>query len=566
MSTLHRRTLFGIFAVAAAGTLAGCAQSQRTPDSASTSAGQPGSTGTTAETFIFAGSSDPVMLDPAMASDGETFRIARQIFEGLVTVEPGSTELAPLLATEWTSSDDGLAHTFTLKEGVTFHDGTPFNADAVVANFERWANWSGINQNENITYYYGKLFRGYRNPEDGAEPGIYDRCETNGDNEVTVHLTAPFASFVDAMTLPAFSMQSPSAMEQYNADNTQGTVDDPRFSEYATAHPTGTGPFTFESWDRGQQVTLVRNDDYHGEAAQVSRVVVRIISDARARTQELQAGNIDGYDLVAPADIQVLKDAGFQVLNRPAFNILYLGINQNVNPAMQDIRVRQAINHAIDKDAVISQSLPEGSIAAIEYMPDSVNGYNPDVTQYAYDPDRARELLAEAGQADLTLRFAYPTGVSRPYMPTPEDTFVAIRAQLEAVGITVEPVTARWSPDYLDMVQSDAGIDQRDVHFLGWTGDYNDPDNFIGVFFGQHSNEWGFDNTELFTALAEARQLATADEQEARYAEINQMIADFVPGVPIAHPAPSLALGPGVEGYEPSPVQDEVWNTITITR
>lgn len=567
MSSIHRRTLLGVSAVAVAGTLAGCAESQRTttaPGGTATS-GTAGAEASAVDTFIFAGSSDPVMLDPAMASDGETFRIARQIYEGLVTVEPGTTDLAPLLATEWSSSDDGLSHTFTLKEGVTFHDGTPFNAAAVETNFERWANWTGINQNENITYYYGKLFHGYRNPEDGNAPGIYDRCETNGDHEVTIHLTAPFASFVDAMTLPAFSMQSPSAMAQYNADNTEGTVDDPRFSEYATAHPTGTGPFTFVSWDRGQQVVLERYEDYHGEKARIRRAIVRIISDARARTQELQAGNIHGYDLVAPADIQVLKDAGFQVPNRPAFNILYLGINQNVNPALQDVRVRQALNHAIDKDAVISQSLPEGSIPAIEYMPDTVNGYNPDVTRFDYDPDRARALLAEAGQSNLTLRFAYPTGVSRPYMPTPEDTFVAIRAQFEAVGITVEPVTARWSPDYLDMVQGDAGIDSRDVHFLGWTGDYNDPDNFVGVFFGAQSNEWGFDNPEIFTALTQARQLATASEQETRYAEINEMIAEFVPGVPIAHPAPSLALAASVSGYRPSPVQDEVWNTITIS-
>ena len=565
MSPMHRRTLFGVAALAVAGTVAGCAESQRTTPTAGATGTGTAAGGSAVDTFSFAGSSDPVMLDPAMASDGETFRIARQIFEGLVSVAPGSTELVPLLATEWSSSDDGLSHTFKLKEGVTFHDGTAFNASAVEANFERWANWTGINQNENITYYYGKLFRGFKNPEDGNSVGIYDRCETSGDYEITVHLTAPFASFVDAMTLPAFSMQSPDAMKQYNADTTEGTVDDPRFSEYATAHPTGTGPFKFESWDRGQQVVLVRNDDYHGDVAKISKAVVRIIPDARARTQELQAGNIDGYDLVAPADVQVLKDAGFQVPNRPAFNILYLGINQNVNPALQDVRVRQAINHAIDKEAVISQSLPEGSVAAIEYMPDSVNGYNPDVTRYDYDPEKAKALLAEAGQSNLTLRFAYPTGVSRPYMPTPEDTFVAIRAQLEAVGITVEPVTARWSPDYLDLCQSDEGIDKRDVHFLGWTGDYNDPDNFVGVFFGQKSNEWGFDNPELFQALKDARQLATAAEQEARYAEINEMIATFVPGVPIAHPAPSLALGPGVQGYEPSPVQDEVWNTITVT-
>lgn len=501
-----------------------------------------------------------------MASDGETFRISRQLFEGLVSVKPGTTELEPLLATDWESSADGKEHSFTLKSGVKFHDGTDFNAEAVCANFERWANWKGLNQNENITYYYGKLFQGYRNPEGGAAPGIYDGCEAKSPTEVTVKLNKPFAAFVDAMTLPAFSMQSPEALQRYNADDTQGTESDPRFSEYATAHPTGTGPFTFESWDRGQQVVLARNEDYHGEKAKISKAIIRVISDAKARTQELQAGNIDGYDLVAPADVQALKDRGFQVKNRPAFNILYLGINQNINPKLQDIRVRQALNYAIDKEAVIRQSLPEGSKPAIEFMPDLVNGFAPDVNAYAYDPERAKALLREAGAEDLTLKFAYPTGVSRPYMPTPEDTFVAIKSQLEAVGITIEPVTAKWSPDYLDMAQGDQGIDKRDIHMLGWTGDYNDPDNFVGVFFGKKSNEWGFDNPELFADLQRARGLSTKEEQATAYQEINRKIADFAPGVPIAHPAPSLAFGKGVQGYEPSPVQDEVWNKVTVER
>ncbi len=556
--TRIRKLVAGAAAATLAVSLAACAPSNRTEPSA-------GATGAAADTFIFAGSSDPVMLDPAMASDGETFRISRQIFEGLVSVEPGGTTPVPLLATAWESAPDGLSHSFTLKSGVKFHDGTDFNAAAVCANFERWANWKGLNQNENITYYYNKLFRGFRNPEAGQTTGIYDGCDAPSDTAVTVRLNQPFASFIDAMTLPAFSMQSPTAMEKWNADDTQGTESDPRFSAYATEHPTGTGPFTFEKWDRGQQVVLARYDGYHGEVAKISKAVVRIISDAKARTQELQAGTIDGYDLVAPADVQPLKDKGFQIKNRPAFNILYLGFNQAI-PALQDIRVRQAINHAIDKEAVMKQSLPDGSTTATQYMPDMVNGYSPDVTVLEYNPDKAKALLKEAGQENLTLRFAYPTGVSRPYMPTPEDTFVAVKAQLEAAGITVEPVTAKWSPDYLDLVQSAEGVDKRDIHFLGWTGDYNDPDNFIGVFFGKKGNEWGFDYPELFAELENARGLATKEAQEEAYKKIGNRISDFVPGVPLAHPAPSLAFNAGVQGYVPSPVQDEVWNTVTVTR
>ena len=552
--TIFRRGIAAVAALALAGTLASCAESQRETSSSSEQSG--------GGDFVFAASSDPVMLDPAMASDGETFRIARQQFEGLISTKPGTTELEPLLATEWSASKDGKSFTFTLREGVKFSDGTDFNAEAVCANFDRWYNWTGVNQSENISYYYGKLFRGFKTGKTG---GIYDSCTAASSTEVTIKLTKPFASFVQAMTLPAFSMQSPTALEKYNADDTQGTEDDPRFSAYATEHPTGTGPFVFEKWDRDQQVILKRNDAYWGDKAKVDKVIIRTISDPKARTQELQAGTIDGYDLVGPADVQPLKDAGFQIQNRPAFNILYLGMNQK-NKALAKIKVREAIAHAIDKQAVVKSSLPEGSITATQFMPDLVEGYNDQIQDPDYNVDEAKKLLAEAGESDLVLKFAYPTGVSRPYMPSPEDTFAVIKSQLEKAGIKITPVAAKWSPDYLDMIQGDAGSSKHDIHLLGWTGDYNDPDNFVGVFFGTKSSEWGFDNPALFKALADARELPTREQQVPAYKQINADIAKFVPGIPLAHPAPSLAFAKGVEGYVASPVQDEVWNNVTVTR
>jgi len=236
------------------------------------------------------------------------------------------------------------------------------------------------------------------------------------------------------------------------------------------------------------------------------------------------------------------------------------------NKALQDIKVRQAISYAIDKAAVVKSSLPAGSVPAKEFMPNLVEGYNDSVTEYASDLTKAKDLLKQAGQENLTLKFAYPTGVSRPYMPAPEDTFAVIKSQLEKAGIKITPVAAKWSPDYLDMIQGDKGVDKHDIHLLGWTGDYNDPDNFIGVFFGQKSSEWGFDNAKLFDDLAKARELPTRDEQIPVYQKINAEIADYVPGVPLAHPAPSLAFGKGVQGYAPSPVQDEVWNNVTVTK
>jgi peptide/nickel transport system substrate-binding protein len=539
---------------AAAVALAGCADSDRDTGAGSEGGGGGGESG---GTFVFAASSDPVALDPAFASDGETFRVARQIFEGLVGTEPGTADPAPLLAEEWETSDDGLETTFTLREDVTFHDGEQFNAEAVCVNFDRWHNWTGLLQSENITYYYGKIFRGYAD----TGTGIYESCEAEDELTAKITLNAPFAGFIQAMSLPAFSMQSPKALEEYNADNVEGTEDDVRFSAYATEHPTGTGPFTFTSWERDQQVTLSRFDDYWGDVAQLDTVIIRTITDGNARRQALQNGEIDGYDLVAPGDLQSLEDAGFQIENRPPFNILYVAMNQAV-PELQDIRVRQAIAHAIDKDAVISQSLPEGSEVATQFMPPSVAGHADDVTTYEHDPEKARALLAEAGAENLTLQFNYPTGVSRPYMPTPEETFVAIRSQLEAVGITITPVADQWSPNYLDKV---TGSDDHGIHLLGWTGDYNDTDNFIGVFFGKPTEEWGFENPEIHDALTEARGIAVREDQTPAYEDINRKVMEFLPGVPIAHPVPSLAFAEGVDGYEPSPVQDEVWNKVTVS-
>jgi peptide/nickel transport system substrate-binding protein len=151
-------------------------------------------------------------------------------------------------------------------------------------------------------------------------------------------------------------------------------------------------------------------------------------------------------------------------------------------------------------------------------------------------------------------------------MPAPEDTFAIVSSQLEKVGIKVTPVAAKWSPDYLDMIQGDAGTGKHDIHLLGWTGDYNDPDNFLGVFFGQKSSEWGFSNPKLFSDLASARELPTREAQVSAYEKINAEIADYAPGVPLAHPAPSLAFSKNVQGFLPSPTQDEVWNNITVSK
>ncbi len=510
-------------------------------------------------TFVFGASGDPAGFDPAFASDGESFRISRQIFEGLVGVEPGTADPAPLLAESWTQSDDGLSYTFALKEGVTFHDGTDFNADAVCFNFDRQNNFTGIAQSQSLSYYWGALMRGF------ADTGtsIYAGCEANGDNEVTLSLTQPFAGFIPALSLPAFAIQSPAALEEYKADEVGGSGEAPVLSDYATGHPTGTGPFVFESTEPGSQTTLTANPDYWGTQGQVQKVIFRVIGDTTARRQALESGSIDGYDLAAPADLGALEEAGYTLVNRAPFNVLYLGFNE-ADPALANPKVREALAYAIDKDQLVTQVLPEGTEVATQFMPSSVIGYNEDVTTYDFDPEKAKSLLAEAGYDEsnpLTLMFNYPTNISRPYMPNPEQIFTNLSSQLEAVGITINPQSNEWG-EYLDRMQ---GGSDHGIHLLGWTGDYNDPDNFVGVFFGAPSNEWGFDNPELFAALTEARGLGTEEEQVPAYEAINEQIAKFIPGIPLAHPVPTLAFAERVTSYPASPVQDEVYNMVELS-
>jgi len=472
----------------------------------------------------------------------------------------GPSLLIPGLATEWkVDAADKTRWVFKLRPGVKFHDGTPFNGEAVCFNFDRQNNFTGVAQSASMSYYWGSLMRGY------ADTGtsIYDGCEVGSDTEVTISLTQPFAGFIPALSLPAFAIQSPTALEEFNADEVGGTAEAPTQSEYATGHPTGTGPFKFDSWEPGAETTVSVYGDYWGEQGQVEKVIFKVIGDSTARRQALESGSIDGFDLVAPADLGALEDAGFNLVNRAPFNVLYLAFNQAAE-GLDDIKVRQALTQAIDKDALISQVLPEGTVAATQFMPDTVVGWNPDVTTYEYDPEAAKALLAEAGYDEsnpLEILFNYPVNISRPYMPNPEQIFANLQSQLEAVGVKITAESNEWG-EYLDRMQ---GGSDHGIHLLGWTGDYNDPDNFVGVFFGAATNEWGFDNPELFQALTEARGLKTEEEQVPAYESINEQIAQFIPGVPLAHPVPTLAFAPRVTEYPASPVQDEVYNMVVLS-
>jgi peptide/nickel transport system substrate-binding protein len=521
-------------------------------------AGCGGGGGGDENTLVFGTASDPTGLDAALISDGESIRVLYQMTEGLTALKPGTSEVVPSLATDWTTSDDGLAWTFNLREDVTFHDGEPFNAEAVCFNFDRWFNFSPSLQGDGTTYYWQYGFGGgFKNPAEGSpgpDESLYESCEVVDENTVTLNLTKPSATILSTLTLPSIHIVSPKALQEFEADagsqNADGVFQPG--GTYATEHPTGTGPYKFESWTLGEQLVLVRNDDYWGEPAVSEKIIFRPIADNAARLQALQTGEIQGYDLVEPQDIPTIEgDSNLQLLDRPPFNVGWITINQ-AKPPMDQLAVRQAVAHAINKQEIVDSFYGGRGIVAKEFMPKEIIGYADDVQTYDYNPAKSKQLLQRAGLTlPVEVEFWYPTDVSRDYMPDPKRNFEAMAADLNAAGFKVTARSAPWQPDYVARVNAGTA---GHLNLIGWIADFADADNFIGTFFQAPQDRYGFENPEIHNLLNEAEEEADPAKREQLYQEANRKIMAFLPAVPYAHNSAALAFDSNIQGFVPSPV------------
>jgi peptide/nickel transport system substrate-binding protein len=505
-------------------------------------------------TFIIAGASDPTYLDPALVSDGESFRVTEQIFESLVSLKPGSTLVRPGLATKW-SSKNAKDWNFTLRHGVKFHDGTAFNAGAVCANFNRQYNFTGPFQDASATYYWQTVFLGFRHNESSdLSPSLYKGCTARGKYTAIIHLRNKSASFLPALVISSFGIQSPTAMRKYGAN--KGELRNGTFyptGSYAFSHPTGTGPFKFKSWTVGEKVELVRNNGYWGKKPKLTRVIIRPIGNNTARVQALQTGEVNAADLIQPQDVPTIKkNSKLKVLDRPSFNVAYVTIHQGPGSPMNDLKVRQAVAYGLDRQGVVSSFYAGRAQVAIEFQPPTLFGWTNKVPKYGYNPDKAKSLLnASSCKVPCKVEFWYPTNVSRPYMPDPKANFQAFSASLEKSGFKVTPRSAPWRPDYVKAVnQGTAG----DLNMIGWTGDFGDPDNFVGTFFKTYAPSFGFRNAKIFSLLSRAAAETNIKKRIALYHQANIAIMQYLPAVPYAHSRPALGFQRTVKGYVPSPV------------
>jgi peptide/nickel transport system substrate-binding protein len=515
--------------------------------------------------LVFGSSGDAVRLDPGDVTDGESIQRIDNIFEGLVEFKSGIPEIQPCLATSWEMSEDGKEITFHLREGVKFHDGTDFNADAVVFAFAR-------QYDTNHPYYqYGQW------PYWGWMYGDIDKVEKIDDYTVKVVMKKINASIMTSLAMFTVNIVSPANAEKYKED--------------AFKNPCGTGPFKFVEWVKADHITLEANEDYWRERAKLDKLIFKVIPDPSARLMALELGEVQGIEYINPVDFDRIRaNKDLVLMSEPGMNIGYMAINTGYgyidanNNYARDIeeeplvktpgyyepltkkKVRQAINMAIDKQSIVDDLYMGTAIKAKNGMPPFMLGYNDEIVDYPYDPAKAKTLLAEAGYSDGFEVTLYVMPVSRPYMFDPPKIGEAIQSYLGAVGIKVNIYQVDWGTYLQETMDGNA-----QMCLLGWTGDNGDPDNFLNVLYGANvcsigtSGNYGFYMNSTAQALLTAA-LATYDTEKRAtyYKKFQEMIHEDACYVYLAHSNQNLAFRANVKGYVIHPTSRKFFYPVSV--
>lgn len=421
--TLDRRTVLKYAGGAgAAAVLASCAPAGP--------AAKPALTPRRGGTVTYAASAEIISPDPAYSGDSTSGAVELLIFEPLIG-QNADLELLPRLATSWEGKD--LVWTVKLRTGVKFHDGTPFDAAAAKAHFDRLAGPE-------------KPTRG------GGWVAIVDKVEAPDPQTVRFTTKAIDAFFPYRLALPSLGfIESPTAVAKLGKD------------QFAKS-PVGTGPFKFAEWVKDDHFTVVRNDEYWGDKAYLDKVIIKPVPEAEARAIGLESGDFQMIIRLNPEQLPRFQSDRFALSVMPTIRTFFIGMAAMKKP-FSDIRVRQALNHAVDKQT-IAKNLYAGLGEVLGgQVPPGVPGYAP-MAGFAYDPAKAKQLLAEAG---------YPSGFSATLTGTKgsylkdAETAQAIQQQLRAVGVDVKLEIVEFAK-YLDLIRTDPAKSPLEMWFDSWIG------------------------------------------------------------------------------------------------
>jgi peptide/nickel transport system substrate-binding protein len=472
--------------------------------------------------LTYAQGADPRGLDPAYVDDGESAKVMVNVYEGLVKYKADSTEIEPCLATEWKVSDDGKEYTFKLRQGVKFHDGTPFNADAVKFSIDRQLPPNATDDMPYASFTFGPV----------------DKVEKVDDYTVKILLKEPYTPFLAnlAMCLAA-PIVSPDAVKK-NGGKLMET-------------PVGTGPFKFVKWDKSQAITLERNNDYWGTKAKADKVVFRFIKENSVRASELIAGSADIIDGVDPNDVQKLKDSKMEIFNGKGMNINYMAFNCSRAP-FNDPKVRQAVSMLINKDELVKYLYQGYATSANSPLPSFIPGYSKDVKPVDYNIEKAKELLKEAGKENLEIKMITYSN-PRPYNPVNGQKLAeAVQNYLGKAGIKATIDVYEWT-EYKKKVAQGEG----DIMFYGWIGDNGDADNFMSLFDSNEIkstlNSAKYSNPDVDKLLAQGRMTPNGDARNKIYADIQKIVLDDAAWLPISNADDMAAYSPKVKGFKLHP-------------
>ncbi|MGO2938666.1 MAG: ABC transporter substrate-binding protein [Glutamicibacter arilaitensis] len=602
LNLVSRRALLTGTLATTALTLAGCTGNSGTAGSASPAASA--SATPVPRTLRLAAAAPPVKFDPAIVADNESFRVTRQVYETLIDIDPDTGGAVAGLAEAWTESPDGLLYTFTLRQGVLFHDGTELSAKAVVANFNRWENLSATlradsTQGFTDVFHFGsdipklptvedleKEFQGVEGPTEaelaaqqlrlkqleelatqyktdlfegkskGGTASYFESVKATDTYLVTLNLRRRLPGLIEALTLPGMAIAAPSAL-------TGGPKENP--AQSLSTKPVGTGPYTFVS-NKDGVVRLEIFKDYWNQsrlAENKTHPEVALISSVPSpynREGALLADEIDGFDMVSVDTMRTLVRNAKVVVQRDPFSVLYLGMDQR-NKWLAKPEFRMAIAHAINRTSLAEKLFLQGSKNASTLLPSALSIPAPDETPN-HDTTKAKTLLADLGYNGEEIEFAYPLRVSRNYLPLPERTFAQIADDLAAAGIRIKPRPIAWTDGYVQTVQSK---DFNGLHLLGFSGGYRSADDFLSGILSSKENEFGYTSPLLDSQIMLARSIPAGEAQTAAYADILTIFNADLPVLPLVFPISALAFNGNVTFYPPSPMLNECYADVQMT-
>lgn len=477
-----------------------------------------------AKTLVFCSEGSPEGFNPSLYTSGTTFDASsRQLYNGLVEFERGTTTSKVSLATKWEVSENGQEYTFYLRKGVKFHttkNFTPtreFNADDVLFSFKRqWDKAHPYHKVSGGTYEY---FNGMSMPK-----LIKDIVKVD-DMTVKFLLNRPEAPFIANMGMDFARILSAEYADVMAKAGTKEKVD---------LNPVGTGPFQLVGYQKDAFIRFKAHPDYWEGKSPLDNLVFAITPDASVRYQKLKVGECHVMPYPNPADLEAMaKDPILTLMSQEGLNVGYLAYNTMMKP-FDDVRVRKALNMAVNKQAIIDAVFQGAGKIAKNPIPPTIWSYNTATVDDPYDPEGAKKLLAEAGIKDLkTSVWAMP--VQRPYNPNARRMAELIQADWAKVGVTAEIVSFEWG-EYLKRSKDK----NRDGNvLLGWTGDNGDPDNFLAVLLGCDgvggANRANFCHKEFEDLIQKAKTVADPAARTKLYEKAQLVFKEQAPWLTIAH-------------------------------